>query len=218
MSTVFSALKFARCFNRVCRAPWHIPLMCLLFAACQPDAFNSAEDLKQFISEPSNNLVKKVVLNGIVVEVSFKPNDLLIHQEIGGGPTDHQRLVNLERKYEENYYFLIRLIKNDSTAQEDSVTRQPQFADVYGSIYRSLSVITPEEDTIRSDQFTIEHINVANESAPEIMIVLSKKKSTYRDWIQFNLDEFGLGIGDHEFKFFINDLEHVPKLKFDVIS
>jgi hypothetical protein len=52
----------------------------------------------------------------------------------------------------------------------------------------------------------------------DIVIVFKKGKSKGQDWIQFNLNEFGLGVGDQQFKFRVEDLEQVPRLKFAIVS
>ena len=188
---------------------------CFLITGCRPEEFNSADDLKVFINEPSNNLKQHVSLNGYDLTVSYKPIDLLVYQETGGEPTDYQRLYHLEKKYEGNYYFVMTFTK--SMKDSSSSIEVSQLQNFSTSISRYLSLTTMEDDTIEADGFTIERINTVND-ATEILFVLSKEKSKAKDWIQFNLNEFGLGLGNRTFKFHIEDLEQVPKLKFALIS
>jgi hypothetical protein len=192
-------------------------IMSVCFFSCQPEKFDSAEELKGFIDEPANNLTQTSSLNGYQIKVAYRPADLLIYQEIGGEPTDHQRLFHLERKYEDNYYFVISLEKSNAPSMSSDEKEKQRLHDLSGSIIRFLSLTTSEEDTIEADGFTIEQNNVLNNNT-EILFVLSKQKSKDKKWIQFNVSEFGLGLGNRVFKFHISDLEEVPKLKFELIS
>lgn len=191
-----------------------ILMMTAFLLSCDKEEVNSAEDLKSYVLEPANNLTRKSTLNGYEVSVSYKPADLLIYQEIGGEPTDHQKLFNIEKKYQDNYYFVVSVVKGSSA---ESDIDQSRFRDLSTSLVHFLSLTTSDNDTIKDDGFAVEETNL-HTTATEIIFVVSKDKTKSQEWIQFNLNEFGLGLGDHEFKFHIHDLEAVPKLKFELIS
>lgn len=191
-----------------------ILLTAAFLVSCDREEVNSAEELKSYVREPANNLTQKTILNGYEVSVSYKPADLLIYQEIGGDPIDHQKLFNIEKKYRDKYYFVVSVVKNASIESE---SEQSRFRDLSASLTQFLSITTSDNDTLREDGLSVEGTNLLNGST-EIIFVVSKEKTKSREWIQFNLDEFGLGLGDREFKFHIHDLEAVPKLKFELIS
>lgn len=189
-------------------------IMMTVLLSCEKDVVNSAEELKSYVMKPANNLTRKSILNGYEVSVSYKPADLLIYQEIGGEPTDHQKLFNIERKYQDNYYFVISVAKS-SSAEVD--IDQSRFRDLSTSLVQFLRITTSGKDTLKEDGVAVEETKL-HTTATEIIFVVSKEKTKSQQWIQFNLNEFGLGLGNHEFKFHIRDLESVPKLKFELIS
>ena len=46
----------------------------------------------------------------------------------------------------------------------------------------------------------------------------NKSKTVGKDWVQFNLKEFGLGLGNQTFRFRTQDLENVPGIDFRVMN
>ncbi|HEY9006529.1 MAG TPA: hypothetical protein VIM75_10355, partial [Ohtaekwangia sp.] len=52
-------------------------------------------------------------------------------------------------------------------------------------------------------------------NSTDLLFVFSKEKAKGKDWIQFNLNELGLGIGNQRFRFEMRDLENVPEVTFE---
>jgi hypothetical protein len=46
----------------------------------------------------------------------------------------------------------------------------------------------------------------------DLIFSFDKKKTKDQDWVQFNLNEFGLNTGNKRFRFNMKDLERVPTL------
>jgi hypothetical protein len=46
------------------------------------------------------------------------------------------------------------------------------------------------------------------------LFVFDKTKSKECEWVQFNLNEFGLGIGLQQFRFNLVEIEAAPKVRF----
>jgi hypothetical protein len=51
-------------------------------------------------------------------------------------------------------------------------------------------------------------------STTDLLFVFNKKKAAGTDWVQFNLNEFGLGLGNQRFRFSTMDLEETPQINF----
>jgi 23S rRNA A1618 N6-methylase RlmF len=203
-NNLFRDNKFAR-----------IMMISVICWSCNPETFNSADELKAFVTKPANHLTQKIATRDYEIQISFRPADLMIYQEIGGEPTDHQRLLHLEKKYQNSYYFVISLVKSSDTTSYHQ--QQARVSDLTGNISHFLKLTTSEYDTLGANAFSIEQTNTLS-NPTEILFILKKEKSRDKKWIQFNLNELGRGFDDHAFKFHIHDLEAVPKLRFELIS
>jgi hypothetical protein len=197
------------CFHRRFSLPYIVSrfsyiaiiVMAVLMIACQQKEFTSAQELTEYISEPTNKLTRTASFKGYEVRVSYTPADLLIYQEIGDKPTDHRQLVNLENKYQDCYHFLVHLSKSDSTTLSD--VNPVEFS---ADITRLFSLEANKRKQISTDA----------PAKAEVLCVPRKDRSHDGHWIHIDLSKFG--IEDSIIRFKVRDIESVPRLKFQLIS
>jgi hypothetical protein len=200
------------------------PFWFLIFAAalcnlsCSAPEVNTAEELNQYIQEADHNLAKRTEINGYTLTVTFKPTDLIVSQELGEAQTSQADLDQLEKKYSNYYYFILSLSKNNREALQPSETGD-QYSDLVQTLsfrmneYASLT--TSAQDTIPVGDFMLNR-TFGLSASTDLLFVFNKEKASGKDWVQFNLNEFGLGLGNQRFRFKIEDIESVPRLKFNV--
>lgn len=185
---------------------------------CSPPEYLTAEELNKFILDSENGLVQKTELNGYAVEVMYRPTDLLVQQEIGDDVVNETQLKALKNKYNSYYYFIVNLSKNNKEAlQVDGAFGQ------YSELVETLSfrmnayvnMTTSKQDTIPTADFILNR-TYGLSNATSLLFVFNKEKAKDADWVQFNLNEFGLGIGNQRFRFKTKDLEDVPNIDFHV--
>ncbi len=195
-------------------------LLILAAVGCSSPKEMTVEELNKYITEPEHSLVKSVEQNGYTINVIFRPTDLLVNQEIDGreGLIGEDKLKSIRRKYASHYYFMLELSRNNREAlMPDGDPEQ------YGGLLQNLSfrmhdyvmLLTSKKDTIYVADFVMDRTYGLNNST-NILFAFSKESAKDKEWVQFNLKEFGLGTGDQRFRFGLKDLEQVPSVKFNI--
>ena len=189
----------------------------LFFLSCSAPDYLTSEELNKFILDTNNGLVQKAEVNGYAIEVMYKPTDLWVQQEVDGQPIDETKLKVIREKYDPYYYFILNLSKNNKEAlQVDGAFGQ------YSALVQTLSfrmnnyvnMTTSAQDTIPTADFILNR-TYGLSNATSLLFVFNKEKGKDKDWVQFNLNEFGLGVGNQRFRFKTKDLEEVPHIKFN---
>jgi hypothetical protein len=197
-------------------------ILCTFFTlvallGCKPDEFGTAEELVHFLQSPENNLSYYAQHEDLTISLSYKPTDLMVYQELGDSPADYTQLNNLQKKYDAYYFFILSFSHESRNTQlAGSIFEKVQKLSFDLNNYVNLT--TSSDDTIYVGEFAPVRSIVPSGNTSDIVIVFKKDKSKGQEWVQFNLNEFGLGIGDQQFKFRVNDLEQIPRLKFAIVS
>jgi hypothetical protein len=185
----------------------------LMMAACKPSHL-TPEELSAYIAEEDHGLKKSVSMRETNISVSYRPTDLWVQQELGNDPADAKRIETLRKKYDRYVYFILSLSRNDKEALHQTGGEQ------YSELVRTLSfrmndyvTLTTAQDTIPVGDFMLNRTYGMSNST-DVLFVFNREKAKERDWVQFNLNEFGLGAGNQRFRFEIKDLEDAPGISF----
>lgn len=188
----------------------------LTVAGCSPPEYLTSEELTNYIADPDNGLVQHGELNGYSIDVTYKPTDLLVQQEIDD-QTDASKIKVVRNKYSKYYYFILSLSKNNKEALHQVEGGVDQYSELVQTLsFRMggyVNLTTSAQDTISTTDFVMNR-TYGLSSATNLLFVFNKEKTIDKDWVQFNLNEFGLGIGNQRFRFKTQDLNNAPGIKF----
>jgi hypothetical protein len=177
----------------------------------------SQNQYTEYISDESNGLTKSVDVGNTTVGVSYRPTDLWVSQEVGNSPTTEGKINDVRKKYSSNLYFILSLATGNKEALHQSAGQQ--YSDLLQTLsfrmneYASLT--TSSNDTIQVGDFILNR-TYGMSGSTDILFVFNKDKATDSNWVQFNLNEFGLGIGNQRFRFDTNDIENCPQMEFAI--
>lgn len=199
-----------------------VSMMTLCLLGCGTSEYLSEEELKGFVLDADHGVTKKHEVKGFQSTVTLRPNDLLILQETGGETTvDQLTLDRLRSKYKDYYYFILSLSKESKEAEYQAGGGFGQYSDLVQTLsFRMadyVNMTTNTQDTIPVGDYIYPR-TYGMSSASTLMFAFNKEKTKNREWVQFNLKEFGLGIGNQNFRFNVADLEKVPNIKFEIIE
>jgi len=188
--------------------------------SCSAPDYLSKEELNDFLMDESNHLTVKQQLKDVTTSVTFKPTDLLILQENGNSTKiDSVELKRLKNKYANYYYFVLSLSKNNEEAEYQTGGDFSKYSDLVQTLSfrmgQYIDMTTNAGDTIPVGDYIYPR-TYGMGNASMLMFAFNKDKAKDKEWIQFNLKEFGLGIGNQNYRFKVNDLESVPKIKFEI--
>jgi hypothetical protein len=186
----------------------------LMLVSCKKTVVHSPEELTAFVGDEENGCIQKSVTGKTVISVTYRPTDLIVHQEIGEEPVEKKIIDSLRNKYSKYYYFILSLSHDDKEALH-------QVGDQYSDMVNTLSfhmsefvtMTTAASDTIPVGDFMLNR-TFGMSASTDLLFVFNREKSKDKDWVQFNLNEFGLGVGNQRFRFKTKDLEEVPTIDF----
>ncbi len=187
-----------------------------LFSGCKPNHV-SADRLVSYVADESNGLRKSVISSGTTIEVIYRPTDLLVHQELAGSSATPEQIETSREKYSQYLYFILSLSIENKEALHQSAGSQ------YGDLIQILSfkmnsyvsLTTAASDTIPVADFMLNR-TFGMATSTDVLFVFSKEKTQGTDWVQFNLNEFGLGTGNQRLRFAMRDLEDAPQIDFAI--
>jgi hypothetical protein len=176
------------------------------------------DELKAYIQNERNGLLKKSNLEGTSIAVSYRPTDLWIFQETKSQLLDSASYQQLYTKYAGNHYFILSLSKDNQEALQTSYG-----AERYRDLVQTLSfrmdqfvtLTTSARDTIPVGYFMLDR-TYGLSGATNVLFVFDKAKSKGAEWVQFNMNEFGLGTGNQYLRFSTKDIEQAPTIDFEV--
>ncbi len=185
----------------------------VLLIGCEPKTFSTEKELIAYIQDESNGLKVINDVGDYKVAVIYRPTDLLVKQEVGEKPAK-EAIEKARKKYQNYYYFILSLSKSGKEALDQS-----QGFGQYSEMVQRLSFRVPEfvnmttsaSDTIPVADFILNR-TYGLSSSTDVLVVFNKEKAIDQKWVQFNLNEFGMGLGNSRMRFKVKDLEGCPKV------
>jgi hypothetical protein len=182
--------------------------------SCRKEKVNS-EELVEYITDESNGLRRSATFQGTLVEVSYRPVDLLIAQDIAGEAFEKSKLADLQKKYSKKMYFTLSFSKNGADILQQTGPRHRELVETLSfGMERHATMTTSSNDTIPLGDYVLNRTYGLSTST-DLLFVFDVQEINENNWLQFNLNEFGLGIGNQRFRFEISDLNRAPKIDFD---
>lgn len=189
----------------------------LIMVSCSPDHL-SPEELTAYLLDEGNGVLKATESEGTKIEVTYRPADLWVHQELGDKAEDTEVIARLQKKYDQYIYFVVSLSKNDREALHQVSGGFGQYSELVQTLsFRMpeyVTLTTARQDTIPVGDFMLNRTYGMSNST-DLLFVFNREKVKENEWIQFNLNEFGLGVGNQRFRFKTKDLNDVPKIYYD---
>lgn len=186
-----------------------------ILCGCGPKRL-SREDYSHYVSDKSNGLTKSASVGNTTITVSYRPTDLWVHQELNHVSATKRQITSAREKYSASLYFVLSFSTDSKETLHQSTGQQysdlVQTLSFHMSDYVSLT--TSANDTIPVSDFMLNRTYGIGGST-DLLFVFNKEKINNIDWIQFNLNEFGLGIGNQRFRFKTKDLDNCPEIKFE---
>jgi hypothetical protein len=199
-------MKLTACF---------ILLLFSILLGCYPSKL-SPENLSEFVTDEDNGLVKNACIGNISLQVMYQPTDIWVYRELVNKQANTVSVDKIRSKYNPYLYFLLSISNDGREALH-------QLADAdYSNLVQTTSfrmneyvtLSTSAGDTLEVADFMLNRTYGMNTST-DILFVFDRSKLHGQDWLQFNLNEFGLAIGNQELRFEMSALENIPEVTFN---
>ncbi|WP_205511073.1 hypothetical protein [Longitalea arenae] len=193
---------------------WGTALLC----ACSgtPKTMSRAE-LVKFIGNKEHGLSQEQEVNGIKVQVSYRPSALLAAQELGNGQLPPPAVIDsIESKYKKNYYFLLKYSKDGREAirQLGDFSRYSDMVQVLSfQMPRFVNVTTAAKDTVPLRDYLFDQ-TYGMSDGNTVLLCFEKAQLQNKKDIEINVAECGFGTGNLKFHFEEKDIKKVPALDY----
>lgn len=189
-------------------------LSVIFLAGCSTREYLTSEELSQYIISDDSGLHQSIEVNNTKIEVSYRPTDLWVYQELNNSDADSSRVNPLRRKYSPYYYFILSLSRNE----KEALHQTGDFGE-YSDLVQTMSfrmpqyvtLTTAKQDTIPVGDFMLNR-TYGMSASTDLLFVFNKEEAINKEWVQFNLNEFGLNVGNQRFRFKTSDLERAPRI------
>lgn len=189
-------------------------LLTLIFYRCNPDSI-SEDELKKYITNPSNGLIKKIDKGDIVLEMLYKPDDLILLQELDDIQDHDERLLAIA-KYDSLDYFILTIAKQGQEI-ESSYVNSGQFVEVInylgGGISEDISLLIGDESNKVLSVAYVGSFGMANKT--QVMCVFNSFLLSKHGKASIHFDDSILGTGLNIFEFSIDQIKKTPRLKLN---
>lgn len=220
-----NSLSLSWCKGLVCtfQAPsscfWLLASGFLLISSCTPPTHLPEKALSAYVMDESKGLYQKKEVNGLDLSLYYKPTGLLVAQEADKN-TNVTELEALNKKYESYAYFILDIAAGEKNALYSSGSFDAFSENLQTLAFRMdqyANLTTSANDTIPVGDFIYPRMYGMSKSAT-VMFAFNKEKFKEAKWVSFNLNEFGMRTGDQQFRFDIDDINKVPKLKIERLN
>ncbi|MEM9338620.1 MAG: hypothetical protein AAGA66_07830 [Bacteroidota bacterium] len=178
------------------------------------------QSLNDYVMDESNGLIVRQQAGGLDLSVTYRPNDLMVHQSLEAS-YDEQTLQRLREQYGAFTYFVLSMQVGGKDVLYGTSTGQADFSAKLQTLsYRMqevVSIITSAQDTIPVADYAYPR-NFGRETSSNLLFAFSSEKLKSAEWFNFHLKEFGMKTGDQRFRFRVSDLEATPKVPFQPIA
>lgn len=180
-------------------------LMWLLFSCNNAKSFDNKEDLIEYIQNDDNGYSQTKQINGIKINLTYRPTELMVTQEIGDHNYPQSYKDSIKAKYDKCLYFILSYSKNDKEILLTVPTSREQYNLLQNTLTfemnTKVALTAGRRDTIPLINFNFPR-TYGTARSNNILFVFEKPKNTRKsNNIQFNVHDIGLGIGDIKFSY-----------------
>lgn len=194
---------------------WLTFLLLGISTACSTPEYLPKEALQVYLQDPDNGLTRKMRAGEVQMTVTYRPNDLLVQQEVGDAQ-DTSAIRKAFEKYEDHAYFTVQLAAGERDALYGGSADQAAFSEHLQTLsFRMgeyVQLTTSAQDTIPVADFYYSR-NFGLSKSSDILFVFNNEKLKNSNSLSFHVKEFGFRTGNQSFPFKTKDLVQAPKLE-----
>ena len=175
------------------------------------------EAIHTYIKDGDNGYSYTKTVNGVDYVLQYRPTDLLVKQELGEKYKPEQ-IGPLRKKYGKYMYFNLSMSQNNQELLNGMARDKAKFGqmvnDLAFGMEQKVHLYTPAKDTMAMSDFIYPRM-YGMSNATSIMIVYPRaEKYMHQEYLNFVVQDLGLGTGDIKFKINTRALLNEPQLQF----
>lgn len=197
-------------------------LACLGFTvvfliSCSQHTFIDERLLIEFLKDEENGYVQRKSVNGIDIELMYRPTDLLVMQELGDS-ISLEKIKILRDKYSQYLYFHLSMSKND----RDLLGVAPRNREGFGQMVNQLvfgmkdkvHLINSLKDTIQLVDYVYPRLYGMGKTSSMLFVFQRDEQKLNTSYISFTIQDFDLQTGEVNFKIDTRKVNKEPSIQF----
>lgn len=193
----------------------YILLLLTGLASCQA-AMLTEEELQQYSLDPENGLLQRIEKQNTVLEMYYKPTDLIVAQELKG-VTDVNERKKTAARLDSLDYFVLRLSREGKEIETGYARNEEAFNKVID--YLSFNMAPDVFMVCQKDTLTALDVVYArtfgSKDATSVMAVFNSNLKNNKADAKVFFDDPLFGTGLNQFEFRNKDIQKIPNLKFE---
>ena len=157
-------------------------------------------------------------VNGVNYELTYRPTDLLVEQELGQSK-DVEKIARLREKYGKYLYFNLSMSINNNELLSTVADNQAKFGhvlrDLTFGMEEKINVYTIDKDTIPMADFVYSRMFGMTKSTSIMIVYPNEKKYLEEEYLNFTVEDLGFDTGEVKFKIKTKAILNQPKLRFN---
>ncbi len=192
-----------------------IILICL--TSCNENIFESKEDFLNYLNDPDNGYFQNKNINGFNVSLTYRPTDLLVHQEIGTS-MDYSKIEKLRAKYKDYMYFTLGLSSNGKELLNTLPGNKNEYGDLLNQLVfgmnEKIHLYTSQKDTIQMLDYILPRLYGMSKSNSLLLIFPKLENLPKEDILSLTIEDMGTNSGEIKFKIPNHKIINQPSLTF----
>jgi hypothetical protein len=191
-------------------------IVLVAMVSCNGRAVVSEEELKAYIVDPENGLIKTTSKGDVNINVIYRPSELVVAQQIDG-VTDKAEIQRAHVDFDGLTYFVLKMDRNGQEIENKLVSDPERF----GQVISHLSSRIASDIYVIGDKDTVYAVDAiytrmfGSAAATSVMVVFDKSIKQNEGPLTFHLDDETLGLGHLNFKFLSSDIKKAPTLNLN---
>lgn len=190
-------------------------LVCNLLLACHDMRFESAEELSAFVYNENNHYTQHKIINGVRFDLTYKPTDLMVSQQIGDTGSD-TRIGQLRKQYGNHLYFTLKMSKNDQELLTSAVSNRVEFGEMVHQLsfemQEKVQLTTSSKEAIAMTDFIYPRMYGLSKATSILFVFPRDSRVLEADYLNFTIADLGLMTGEVRFKLETAKLMKEPRL------
>jgi hypothetical protein len=180
--------------------------MCVLifFTGCQ-EKFKTRDEYSKYINDADNGFSQTKVVNGVTINVTYKPSDLMVCQEIENKNYSTKQIDSVRAKYDKLLYFIVSYSKDNNEILTTIPASRSEFNEIQNRLTfrmnENVALVNNKRDTIPLLDFNFPRTYGMSKTTTVLFVFNKNDKIEDSNELNFNLTDIGIGIGDLKFSY-----------------
>jgi hypothetical protein len=199
---------------RIDRNGIFVLILSVTVISCKTADSVSMEELKSFVLEPGHGLNQSVTRNEIRLEVTYRPKDLVIVQDVG--TENKTKWVETKAQLDSLDYFVLKISRQGEEVQNtlagDQVKFNSAISYLSSGIENDIFMTMEEGEVVRMESSSFVPTFGISNGTTVLLVFKSYLDKRARDFSIIFRDSM-FGTGSSEFRFAGSDITNVPSLQ-----